>query len=275
MISYNSFGKNFIQIRSNKLHGINPRVFYKNPGKSFDLARFSSLEMREAGAMNRIALKDSGTSYDKSFKNASYEDSLILKDSSPEGSSSRVRWVNPKDNKVYFLLKDGDSNDSVQNIRILDSSGRFIKRAALLNKKTIIIFELESDRRFQNLNNVTHSDLTSLFVRRFNPFANIKVCLFNDDFDVDNKLLKLIDKNVSAISCAFSSNVLVNKQSKLKKLYYKIFHKKNKINPKELSDKLFNLLNNNEKNFMMCRQMSEYLWLKVIMVLIHIMHTCH
>ena len=49
-----------------------------------------------------------GAFYDKSFKNALSSDYLVLKDDSYEASFSRVRWVNPKDNNAYFLLKDGE-----------------------------------------------------------------------------------------------------------------------------------------------------------------------
>ena len=220
---YNPLGKSYISQKINQLHGINPRLSYKN-GNSFYLSRFSSIEMREARNMNKFALNNIDAFYDSSFKNAVPRDYLMLKDDGYEASFSRVKWVNPKDNKVYFLLKDGNPIDNVQNIRILDSTGRFIKNAEI-KKKTIIVFELESDNKFKDLNNVSHSDLTSIFIRRFNPFANIKVCLWKDKLDIDNTLVKLINENVAAISCAFSSNVLINQQSKFMKLYNKIFHK--------------------------------------------------
>lgn len=244
----NSIGKMSIQTKYQCIHGINPRLSYKNCPKFFDLPRFSSHEMKDARSMNKIALNDIGVFYDKSFKNADPNDLRILKCTSSEASFDRVRWVNPKDNKAYFLLRDGDSANVIQKIRILDSTGKFIKNAAI-KKEKIIIFELESDNRFKNINNLRHSDITSIFVRRFNPFADIKVCLWKDKLDIDNTLGKLLDENVAAISCAFSSNVLINQQSKLMKLYNKIFHKKLKVNPEDLADKLFNMLDFHEKQF--------------------------
>ena len=244
---YNSFRKSCITPQIRHVHGINPKLFYKN-GNYLCLPRFSSIEMEEARSMNKIALNNMGAFYDKSFKNALSSDYLVLKDDSYEASFSRVRWVNPKDNNEYFLLKDGEPINNEQNIRILDSTGRFIKNAKI-KKKTIIVFELDSDDKFKDLNNASHSDLTSIFIRRFNPFANIKVCLWKDKLDIDNTLGKLLDENVAAISCDFSSNVLINQQSKLMKLYNKIFHKKLKVNPEDLADKLFNMLDFDEKQF--------------------------
>lgn len=242
----NSIGKMSIQTKYQYIHGINPRLSYKNCPKFFDLPRFSTQEMIDARCMNKIALNDISVFYDKSFKNAEPNDLRMLKDTSSEASFARVRWVNPKDNKTYFLLKYGDSANGIQNIRILDNTGKFIKNAAI-KKEKIIIFELESDNKFKNINNLKHSDITSIFVRRFNPFADIKVCLWKENFDIDKNLLNFIDGSVSAISCAFSSDVLVNKLSTYKKLYNRIFHKNSKMNPKELSNKLDSLISSEER----------------------------
>lgn len=243
----NSIGNNVAPKKFEQLHGINPRLSY-NKANFFYLPRFSTPEMIEARKMNKIALRDIDCFYDKSFKNATYKDYLVLKDNTVESNFTRVRWVNPRDNKAYFLLKDGESDDGIQNIRILDSTGRFIKNAAI-KKKTIIVFELDTDKKFQNINNVSHSDLTSIFIRRFNPFADIKICLWKNKFEANRNLLNQINDNVSAISCAFSSNVLVDTSSKLKNLYNKIFHKKLKFNPKELANKLIDMTDENEKFF--------------------------
>lgn len=242
---YNSIGKNIAPLKSQKLHGINPRLSYKK-NDFFYLPRFSPPEMIEARKMNKIALRDIDCFYDKSFKNATYKDYLVLKDNTVESNFTRVRWVNPRDNKAYFLLKDGESDDGIQNIRILDSTGRFIKNAAI-KKKTIIVFELDTDKKFQNINNVSHSDLTSIFIRRFNPFADIKICLWKEKFDIGKNLLNLIDDSVSAISCAFSADVAVNKLSICQKLYNRIFHKSSKVNPKKLSNELESLLCSDER----------------------------
>lgn len=243
---YNSIGKLSVQTKYQCIHGINPRLSYKNSSNFFDFPRFFSQEMKEARSMNKIALNDIDLFFDKSFKNADSNDLKMLKDCSSEASFARVRWVNPKDNKAYFLLKDGDSVNGMQSIRILDSTGKFIKNAAI-KKEKIIIFELESDNKFKDINNLKHSDITSIFVKRFNPFADIKVCLWKDNFDVDKNLLNFIDSSVSAISCAFSSDVQVNKLSVYKKLYNRIFNKKSNFNPNELSKKLDSLISAEER----------------------------
>lgn len=244
---YNSIGKNIAPLKSQKLHGINPRLSYKK-NNFFYLPRFSTPEMIEARKMNKIALRDIDCFYDKSFKNADYNDYLILKDDRVEANFSRVRWVNPKDNKAYFLLKNGEPKNGIQNIRILDSTGNFVKNANI-KKKKIVIFELDTGRKFQNINNVSHSDLISIFIKRFNPFVDTKICLWKDEIEANRNLLNSIDDSVSAISCAFSLNVLVKKQSKLKNLYNKIFHKKLNFNPKELANKLFDMTDVNERFF--------------------------
>lgn len=243
---YNSIGKMSVQTKCQCIHGINPRLSYKNSSKFFDLPRFSSQEMKEARSMNKIALNDIRVFYDKSFKNAEPKDFLRLKDNSSEASFARVRWVNPKDNKAYFLLKNGEPVNGIQSIRILDSTGKFLKNAEI-KKKKIIIFELENDKKFENINNLTHSDLTSIFAKRFNPFADIKVCLWKEKFDIGKNLLNLIDDSVSAISCAFSADVAVNKLSICQKLYNRIFHKSSKVNPKKLSNELESLLCSDER----------------------------
>lgn len=52
---YNSFRKSCITPQIRHVHGINPKLFYKN-GNYLCLPRFSSIEMEEARSMNKIAL---------------------------------------------------------------------------------------------------------------------------------------------------------------------------------------------------------------------------
>ena len=98
----NSIGNNVTPKKFEKLHGINPRLSY-NKANFFYLPRFSTPEMIEARKMNKIALRDIDCFYDKSFKNATYKDYLVLKDNTVESNFTRVRWVNPRDRKSFRL----------------------------------------------------------------------------------------------------------------------------------------------------------------------------
>ena len=163
---YNSIGKLSVQTKYQCIHGINPRLSYKNSSNFFDFPRFFSQEMKEARSMNKIALNDIDVFFDKSFKNADSNDLKMLKDCSSEASFARVRWVNPKDNKAYFLLKDGDSVNGMQSIRILDSTGKFIKNAAI-KKEKIIIFELESDLILSRILKFVYGKISLMLIKTY------------------------------------------------------------------------------------------------------------
>lgn len=215
LICFNSIMLKFTQINSfinkvpykaplQKFSRVNPKMRYEYSDKYFDLPRFMSKEMREARNMNKLALRDirhrNKVGY---FKNAAPEDLVRLTDSSSEASFLRVRWVNPKDGKVYHLLNNGRTDDGLQIVRILNSDGGFVKEAAL-NKKKIIVFELQCDVFLSNINNISHAELMTLFVKRYNPFADIKLYYWKDNLKISKEMLQELDKDTAAISCAFS-----------------------------------------------------------------------
>lgn len=223
-----------------KIPRVNPKMRYEYSDKYFDLPRFMSKEMREARNMNSLVLKDIKRlkRVYKHFKDASPEDLTRLTDKSFEASFLRVKWVNPKDGKVYHLLNNGRTDDGLQIVRILNSDGGFVKEAAL-NKKKIIVFELQSDVFISNINNISHAELMTLFVKRYNPFADIKLYYWKDNLKISKEMLQELDKDTAAISCAFSSYSYISPKNLIKRWFNKFFNKRTKVSePETLKEEL-------------------------------------
>lgn len=223
-----------------KISRVNPKMRYEYSDKYFYLPRFMSKEMREARNMNSLVLKDIKRlkRVYKHFKGASPEDLTRLTDKSSEASFLKVKWVNPKDGKTYYLLNNGKTDEGNHSIRILDSHGAFVKEAVIKNKK-IIIFELFSDKQIPKLNNISHAELTTLFARRYNPFAEIKLHYLDDTLKVDEEILKDFDKDTAAISCAFSSDHYISPKNLIKRWFDNFFNKRTKVSePETLKDEL-------------------------------------
>lgn len=225
-----------------------PNITDSGNSSAAEIQRFTSKDMQEARIMNKFAVEELGSGRKELFKKASAEDLAILCDNNPESCFLRVHWVNPKDGREYYLLKKGISDDGKQIIKILDKDGGFVKEAAV-NKKKIIVFECFSDKKDKDFNNFTHSDLMSLFVKRYNPFAEVKVHSWKDELKIDESMLKELDSDTAAISCAFSKGKIVEEKSRFKQWYYKFFNKKIRINPKELSVELHDSISKEGVNF--------------------------
>lgn len=228
-------------VRHKKISGINPKIRYEHSDKYFNLPRFISEEMREARVMNKFAIHDiRQVGKGRDFKNASLEDWIRLTDTSSEASFLRVKWVNPKDGKVYYLLNNGKTDDGLQIVRILNSDGSFVKETAF-NRKKIIVLEYYSDKLLPNLNNITHGELMTLFVKRYNPFADVKLYYWKDKLGISKELKQELDKDTAAISCAFSSNSSIIPNNFIKRLYNCFFKKRIKISkPETLKEELAN-----------------------------------
>lgn len=141
---------------------------------------FANSVGKMARKLNKQALRELAA--DKivyTFPKATAEDLQRLTSKTLEDSYKRVRWVNPKDGKVYFILENGRSKKGI-SVRILSSEGEFIKNARL-KPKTIVIFD-----QFKNLGwarNLlkgkfaqisSHGEIVETFLRRTNPFATIE-----------------------------------------------------------------------------------------------------
>lgn len=242
--------QSWIQTTPNLFSGKNILLSYGASGKSFKLPRFISKEMQEARIMNKFAIRELKSENVKMVcPDADPADLLRLIDTSAEASLSRVRWVNPKDGRVYYLLKSGKNSDGLNNARILDERVHLIKESPL-PKKNIVVCELDSpDAGLDEYNGLSHADLVSLFIKKHNPFADIKLCyLTGSDSDNEN-LAKMIDINTSAISCAFGSSFSFYSGNFLKNWYNKFFNKRLKLDPKFVEESLLSMQKNSIIDF--------------------------
>ena len=211
--------KSILEIKPFEIRGINPYLYYEKTGKSFDLPRFSSPEMQYARIMNKIALQQIKTPVTKRYTKATQADFKRLTSETIEDTYSRVEWTNPKDGKVYNLIKQGVTDDGKIKIRILDAEGAFIKEAELTPKNIIILDNFQEQTRFFNL---SHGDLVSVYARRYNPFANyikIQKDLTNPDSQTNINAIKESIKRkgkIDYISFSYSVNVKGVKSHKLK-----------------------------------------------------------
>jgi len=177
--------KSILQTKPQYIHGINPTVTYPLSGKVCYLPRFCSVEMKEAGAMNKIAQNRlyENTSNIISGK-GSIEDIQRLTSETAEDSYKRAIWVNPKDNKPYYILEESRDPDGKINVRILDKNVQFVKNAKLKPKEVILT---DMDKGLKKITEIdglplNHTDMIELLAKRYNPFANYKIMHFaNDD----------------------------------------------------------------------------------------------
>ena len=151
-----------------EIHGINPRGIIEETGEVVELPRFSSIEMQTAQKMNKIALRQAKTGIQRTFTKATPEDYARLTSTRIKDTYARAEWTNPKDGKVYHLLKEYVTKNGKIKVRILDSEGAFIKEAELTPKIIAIpdIYNVES--KYFGL---AHGDIVTTFAKRHNPFA--------------------------------------------------------------------------------------------------------
>ncbi len=198
-----------------EVHGINPKLIYEPTGKEIDLPRFSSAEMQQARIMNKYAILRSRTAFIRKYSKATPQDLIRLTSQKIEDSYARAEWLNPKDGKIYNLLKQGETKDGKIIVRILDQEGAFIKEAQI-KPKTILIPDNYTDPT--DIFGIPHGELTLTFAKRNNPFAKYeKVNLSRNDL-ANNKDFELIsqylkdENNVDYISCSYGTKVYYNKK---------------------------------------------------------------
>lgn len=238
--------QSILQTKPNCFRGKNITLTYTKNGKSFALPRFISEEMREARIMNKAAINEikQRAGFMKPYK-AEKEDLVRLEDQ----SFPKVLWMNPKNGQRYYLLKTGKTADGKNIVRILNEDGSFIKEA-VLKKKNIIQFEWYDKYKISDFNNLTHAEIMELFIKRYNPFIEVKQCYLKNQKDNNIKnLLNQIDENTAAISCAFQFSHNISPTSKLKKLYYKLLNKRVKVNTENLYSDLLNFRETKDLNF--------------------------
>ena len=149
--------------------------------KGVTTSRFSTPQMKQARQMNKIAAHQlKAGAIERTYPKATPQDLKRLISETVKDTKSRVIWTNPKDGKVYNILKQGETKDGKIIVRILDEEGAFIKEAELTPKKIVIIDDFSSGKNVISDNSTmletkTHGDIVALLAQRHNPYANIEL----------------------------------------------------------------------------------------------------
>lgn len=188
--------------------------FEPKPAKEFYKTQRGDL----ARKMNIAALNQIKRPYSSSYPDATPEDLKVLNDNTLEGSLKKVQWINPKDLKVYNLIKESEDDNENINIRILDKDGKFIKKA---NIKPPTIFILDAFGRgwqagqykLSDTNFLDHGYMVSRFAQKNNPFAKYLYADVDQQGGLIASLDYAIDKiesgkgKIDALNFSFGSDV--------------------------------------------------------------------
>lgn len=199
--------KSILQTKPQAIHGIIPTVTYPLTGKTFELPRFCSVEMQQVRIMNKLAKKNEYVRRSNCpGKKITPEDSQRLSSLSVEDSQNRAVWINPKDSKAYYLLKEGETKEGNIKLRILNQDGEFVKNAEV-KPKTVVLTDLVEGSKEQTSKFLTHTELINTLAQRYNPFAKYKTVSLDlnaKGTSEINKLYRVVDKNTSCISMSFA-----------------------------------------------------------------------
>ena len=201
-MNFNSIYPRLLTPKQN-LKGINPKLIYPQTGKSFDLPRFISSEMKEARVMNKIAKHNDYIYYSNRIPpKATQEDIIKLTDDN--FTYKRAVWINPKDSKPYYLLENFKEQNGNTNIRILNKDGEFVKNASLPTKEIILTdLDIGAKPKKNILGiNFSHTDIIEIIARRYNPFAKYRIRQISSDNDMLN-IKKEITPKTSCLSMSF------------------------------------------------------------------------
>lgn len=207
-----------LHIKPENIHGINPLAIDNNTGKSVELPRFCSVEMLQARTMNKIAVQQSKNPIIRAYTKASSEDLKRLTSETIGDSFARAEWTNPKDGKIYNILKEGETEDGKILVKILDSEGGFIKNAKL-TPKTILIPDNYSE--ILPFYRIPHGDIVLTYARRNNPFAKyVRLSVTNRELEAHEDLAKIVqyldEQGVADyISCSYGLKVGEKKKFKI------------------------------------------------------------
>lgn len=125
----------------------------------------NNFNREEAVQLNKIAVRQAKLGkVERVYPQASPHDLKRLTSETIEDSFLRVEWTNPKDGKIYNLLKQGETKDGNILIRILDEEGAFIKEAQIKPKQIAILDTFGTDK-------LRHGDKVMIYAKRHNPFA--------------------------------------------------------------------------------------------------------
>ncbi len=208
--------RSILETKPTIFHGINPTAIYPLSGKTFALPRFCTLEMQEARRMNKIAVRQAKSQgIDRTYPNATPQDLKRLTSETIEDSYSRVEWTNPKDGKVYNLLKQGETKDGKVVVRILDEHGAFVKEANITPKIHVLIddtapgvfaeqYKNSYDSYITEFLKMSHFDLIQMGAKRANPFEktilyDVRTSCIDGKYDVDKRGIEIYKEIIKDI----------------------------------------------------------------------------
>ena len=184
---------------------INPKFTYPQSGITFDIPRFPSIDMCEALQMNTIAKNKRYQELSHKIPTQATDKDLerLLSDNIDD-SYNRAVWINPKDSKGYYLLKEDETKNGNLKLRILNEDGAFVKNATVQPQK-VILTDLDIGKQlYIDVRGLclSHADRIDVFARRFNPFAKYQFEYISSDSDI--KYLKdEITPDTTCISASY------------------------------------------------------------------------
>ena len=183
---------------------------YKPVHEHVHFSMSGSEEMKTARAMNRNALREIKSPVARSYSEATAEDLKRLTSTTIEDSYSRAVWTNPKDGKVYNILKQGETKDGKIAVRILNENGGFVKEAELSPK----IIGIPDNYTGEALEfGLPHGAITTIFAKRANPFAKyVPFAVTKEQMAQQKELEGIWDYlnnggKLDYLSCSYSANV--------------------------------------------------------------------
>ncbi len=120
-------------------------------------------------------------------------DREIVESDEIEDNAKWVPWVNPKDGKMYTVIKTADNEDGTKTVRVLDEDGELVKECDIRPKKIIVLddaryIEEEKDRWYTAINGdelSSHGFIVALMAKRNNPLADVEILNTSDDNPLD------------------------------------------------------------------------------------------
>jgi len=180
------------------------------PSKFEPVKPFSAPEMKMAREMNKMAIHDDYLVRSKRFKPELMDGNDFVRLTSPSCAASykRAFWINPKDNKGYHLLDEGQTKEGLQKLRILDEQGVFVKNAEV-KPVTVLLSDMQIDKEmFSSIDGsyLNHTDFVNILARRYNPFAKYKNLKYSDSPNEIKKYYETItqkcDKDTTFLSAS-------------------------------------------------------------------------
>ena len=222
---------------------INPRFTYPKSDITFDIPRFPSIDMCEALQMNTIAKNERYQELSHKIPpKATDMDLNRLLSENIDDSYNRAIWINPKDSKGYYLLKEDETKNGNIKLRILNENGTFLKNATIQPQEAILTDLYLTKQHCTDIEGISlsHTDIIETLALRFNPFAKYKIKQIASDADI-KQLNNEITPNTTCISASYG--VFVNKKSNQTSKDFRDDYIKEFLSQNPKDAKILNILN--------------------------------